>query len=165
MATGRNTQLTKQIGEYLVAAEACRRGLIATTFTGNVPDYDIIATNGKGSHQAIQVKAINGKGSWQFDSRYFMDIRLEGKKQIIEGSTKAPLPNLVFVFVLILEQSTDEFFILNWKKLQKIAIAQHQKYLDKHSGIRPKKYDSYHMAIGLELLKDHRDKWECLQID
>jgi hypothetical protein len=27
------------VGEYLVAAEVCRRGLIATTFTGNVPHY------------------------------------------------------------------------------------------------------------------------------
>jgi len=41
-------QLTKQVGEYLVAAEVCRRGLIATTFTGNVPHYDIIASNTTG---------------------------------------------------------------------------------------------------------------------
>jgi hypothetical protein len=58
MATGRDNQLTKQVGEYLVAAEVCRRGFIATTFTGNVPHYDIIASNASGRHQAIQVKAI-----------------------------------------------------------------------------------------------------------
>ncbi len=45
MATGRDNQLKKQAGEYLVAAEMCRRGFIATTFTGNVPHYDIIASN------------------------------------------------------------------------------------------------------------------------
>ncbi len=43
MATGRSNYLTKQAGEYLVAAELSRRGYIATTFTGNLPDYDIIA--------------------------------------------------------------------------------------------------------------------------
>jgi len=36
MATGRSNYLTKQAGEYLVAAELSRRGFIATTFTGNV---------------------------------------------------------------------------------------------------------------------------------
>jgi hypothetical protein len=43
MATGRSNYLTKQTGEYLVAAELSRRGFIATTFTGNVPHYDIVA--------------------------------------------------------------------------------------------------------------------------
>ena len=45
MATGRDIQLTKMIGEYLVCAELCRRGLLATTFTGNVPEFDILATD------------------------------------------------------------------------------------------------------------------------
>ena len=39
MATGRQVQLTKQVGEYLVAAELSRRGLLTATFAGNVPDY------------------------------------------------------------------------------------------------------------------------------
>ena len=47
MATGRSNKLVGQTGEYLVAAELSRRGLIATTFTGNVPHYDIIASTRK----------------------------------------------------------------------------------------------------------------------
>jgi len=47
MATGREIQLTQHRGEYLVAAELCRLGYLATTFTGNVPDIDIIAVNDK----------------------------------------------------------------------------------------------------------------------
>ena len=49
MGTGRNNKLVGQTGEYLIAAELSRRGYIATTFTGNVPDYDIIASNEKPS--------------------------------------------------------------------------------------------------------------------
>jgi len=48
MATGRSNKLVGQTGEYLVAAELLRRGLIATTFTGNVPHYDIIASDETG---------------------------------------------------------------------------------------------------------------------
>ena len=63
MATGRSNKLVGQTGEYLVAAELSRRGLIATTFTGNVPHYDIIASNEFGMHVSVQVKASRG-ASW-----------------------------------------------------------------------------------------------------
>ena len=43
MATGFSTKFTGQIGEYLVVAELGRRTIIATPFSGNVPDIDVIA--------------------------------------------------------------------------------------------------------------------------
>jgi Holliday junction resolvase-like predicted endonuclease len=61
MATGRQMKLVGQKGEYLVAAELGRRGLIATTFTGNVPDYDIIVSTEQGKHISVQVKTIRSK--------------------------------------------------------------------------------------------------------
>src|SRR2546430_17233872 len=56
MATGRSNYLTKQTGEYLVAAELSRRWFIATTFTGNVPHYDIVGGDERGGHALVQVK-------------------------------------------------------------------------------------------------------------
>jgi hypothetical protein len=53
MKTGRSKYLTKQAGEYLVAAELSRRGYIATTFTGNLPYYDIIAVDDCGGHAVV----------------------------------------------------------------------------------------------------------------
>jgi len=136
MATGRDVQLTKQVGEYLVAAEVCRRGFIATTFTGNVPHYDIIASNASGGHQAIQVKAIRGS-SWQFDIRVFVDVQLEGKRQILGRPAQPPYPGLICVFVRLRRYGTDEFYILTWEDLQKVAIAHHRQFLARHGGIRP----------------------------
>jgi len=66
MATGRGNYLTKQTGEYIVAAELSGRGFIATTFTGNMPSYDIVVVDKQGGHALVQVKAIAGK-SWQLD--------------------------------------------------------------------------------------------------
>jgi len=60
MATGRQIQLTKQAGEYLVCAELCRRGFLATAFAGNVPDFDVLAVDEVNVVRPIQVKAING---------------------------------------------------------------------------------------------------------
>ncbi|MAT39181.1 MAG: hypothetical protein CL946_06225 [Ectothiorhodospiraceae bacterium] len=162
MATGRNTQLTKQVGEYLVAAELCRRGLIATTFTGNVPHYDIIASNEKGKHHSIQVKTINSKGSWQLDLRRFAEIRLEGEKQIIDFPTKSPVPDLVYVFVRLQEYGTDDFYVIMWDDLQRMIITNHRAYLKKHGGKRPKKFDSFHTAIGSEKLEEYRDNWDIM---
>jgi hypothetical protein len=161
MATGRDMQLTKQVGEYLVAAEVCRRGFIATTFTGNVPHYDIIASNATGRHQAIQVKAIRG-GSWQFDSRDFADISLEGDRQVIGRPTQAPYPDLVCVFVRLRDDGHDEFYVLMWTDLQRIALAGHRDYLARHGGVRPKKHDSFHMAIRPEMLTKYKDNWDIL---
>ncbi|HOU14094.1 MAG TPA: hypothetical protein PKZ84_13360 [Anaerolineae bacterium] len=65
MATGRSNQLTKQLGEYLVACELARRGFVVATFSGNIPDFDLIATDFKGTSYPIQVKTMRG-GAWQF---------------------------------------------------------------------------------------------------
>jgi len=89
MATGRSNQLIKQIGEYLVACELARRGLLVATFSGNVPDFDLIATDFKGSSCPIQVKTIRG-GAWQFSIDKFADITFDGSKQLI--GDKKPLP-------------------------------------------------------------------------
>jgi hypothetical protein len=162
MATGRQNQVTKQLGEYLVAAEVCRRGFIATTFTGNVPHYDIIASNSTGGHQAIQVKAIL-QNSWQFDIRDFVEVQLDGRRQIMGRPTKAPYPNLICVFVRLRSYGTDEFFIMTWEDLQKVAIAHHREFLARHGGIRPKKHDSFHAAIGVARMADFRDRWSVLE--
>ena len=78
MATGRSNKLVGQTGEYLIAAELSRRGLIATTFTGNVPHYDIIASDEIGRHVSIQVKASRGS-SWQFGNiTKYCDITFDG---------------------------------------------------------------------------------------
>ena len=162
MATGRHTQLTKQVGEYLVAAEVCRLGFIATTFTGNVPHYDILASNATGGHQAIQVKAISSN-AWQFDIRDFVDVKLEGKRQIMGDAVEPPYPGLICVLVRLGKYGSDVFYILSWEDLQKVAIAGHREFLARHDGVRPQKYDSFHMAIRSVMLTKHKDKWNILQ--
>src|SRR6266511_257836 len=99
MATGRSNQLIKQVGEYLVACELARRDLLVATFSGNIPDFDLIATDLKGSSCPIQVKTIKG-GAWQFSIDKFADITFEGNKQLIGAKMPFSIPHLVCVFVL-----------------------------------------------------------------
>ena len=100
MATGRSNKIVGQTGEYLVAAELSRRGLIATTFTGNVPHYDIIASNEEGKHVSVQVKASRSN-SWQFDFRKFCEVSFKGKQQILGTPVPCPVKKLIVVFVIV----------------------------------------------------------------
>ena len=161
MSTGRARYLTKQVGEYLAAAELCRRGLVATTFTGNLPDYDIIATDGFGRHVAVQVKAIAGP-SWQFRITKFVEVRFDGDRQILGKPVQMPLPDLVCVFVSVAQYGRDRFFILTWKDLQAHMIRHHQAYLDAHGGRRPRKPDSLHIAVSPDDLKAFEDNWDLI---
>lgn len=160
MATGRGNHLTKQIGEYLVAAELGRRGYIAATFSGNVPDYDIVATDEEFRSILIQVKAINGS-AWQLDIRRFVDVSLDGRKQVLGERIKAPR-KIVCVMVALTEYGTDRFYILEWSRLQNLLVRHYQAHLDRMGGVRPKKFDSYHVAIKEEQLIPYKDNWQLL---
>lgn len=163
MPTGRSNKLVGQTGEYLVAAELSRRGLIATTFTGNVPHYDIIASDETGRHVSVQVKTSRGT-SWQFGNiTLYCDITFDGTRQVLGKKKPCPVRGLVVVFVRISEDGNDRFYILTWEDLQDILITHHKTYLAKHSGTRPKKWDSLHCAIAESDLEPYRDKWDAVE--
>ena len=163
MATGRSNKLVGQTGEYLVAAELSRRGLIATTFTGNVPHYDIIASNEDGKHVSVQVKASRGV-SWQFgDITKFCDIEFKGKRQIVGKPKRSPVQRLVVVFVKIDADGADRYYILRWGTLRDLIVKGHKAYLAKHGGVRPQKWDSLHSAISEKDLSPYKNKWPIIE--
>ncbi len=160
MATGRGNHLTKQIGEYLVAAELGRRGFIAATFSGNVPDYDIVATDEAFRSILIQVKAINGS-TWQLDIRRFVNVSLDGTMQVLGARIVAPR-KIVCAMVALAAYGADRFYILEWTGLQDLLVSHYQANLDRLGGVRPKKFDSYHVAIREEQLMAYKDNWKLL---
>ena len=162
MATGRSNQLTKQMGEYLVACELARRGLLVAAFSGNVPDFDLIATDFKGSSCPIQVKTTR-RGTWQFSIDKFVEITFDGSKQVIGNKKPLPIPQLVAVFVIAAEHyGYDQFFVLEWSKVQDILIANHKRWLDAHGGVRPKRPDSMHCSLVQSDLRDFKDNWSII---
>jgi len=160
MATGQNTKLTGAVGEFLVAAELCRRGLLVTPFAGNVPHFDIIASGQNGGHVAVQVKAINGL-TWQFDVRKFLDVKLDGeaKRQILGAPQPEPFPGLMCVLVVLKNAGQDRFFVLEWRELQQALIHAYSRYLSKHDFIRPRAPDSFHAAIAISDLELFENEW------
>ena len=162
MSQGRSNKLVGQTGEYLVAAELSRRGLIATTFTGNVPHYDIVASNDTGQHVSVQVKASRS-GSWQFNISNFCEITFSGNQQIVGAAKTCPINRLVITFVKLDGDGNDRFYLLDWQQLRDILIKHHKTYLEKHNGVRPKNPKSLHCAIYEKSLNDFRDRWDVVE--
>ena len=163
MRSGRSNQLTKQLGEYLVVAELARRNVLATTFTGNVPHYDILATDCVGHSLAIQVKTING-GAWQLDITKFVNVEQVGERQVLGSNTKEPHPGLICVFVVAgPEYGHDEFYVLGWNDLQEVVINDYRQYLDRCDGRRTEKHDSHHTAFKPEKLARFKDNWDLIR--
>ncbi len=161
MATGKDNQLAKQIGESIVVSELGRRGCIATAFSGNVPDFDVLAINPSGRQLQIQVKAMRGV-SWQFDVRQFLDVdvpivgKKKGKKQVVKGIVSRSPKNLICVFVIICESGTDEFFIFPWRSLQKFFL-KHYKGREE-----PRNVESFHCAIWPKDLLQYKNNWKII---
>jgi len=156
MATGLSTQLTAKIGEHLVTAELARRGIIATPFSGNVPDIDILAF-GNRIAVPIQVKTIN-KNSWQFDVRKFLDVKLTSKGQKVLGKNKNLDKNLICVFVALGDElGQEEFYIFRLGWLQDYF---HKTYKGRKP---PHNIESYHCAIWKKDLKKHLSKWDLVE--
>lgn len=159
MATGNSTQLTRQIGEHPVSAKLGRLGLFATPFAGNVPEFDLVVANDSGRSLLVQVKAING-ASWQFtDARIFLNIEMDGKKQLVTGKKKLNNPELVCIFVLLREREVDEFYIFRLKDLQAIIKKRYSENIESKCGVRPKNPSSTHCAVWPDDLAKYRDNW------
>jgi hypothetical protein len=163
MTTGRSNKLVGQTGEYLVAAELSRRGRIATTFTGNVPHYDIIASDESGRHVSIQVKASRG-ASWQFGNiTQYCDITFDGKRQVVGNVKTCPVRRLIITFVKIEQSGNDRFYILTWECCRDLLVEHHKAFLGRNDGMRPKRWDSLHCALSEPSLRPYQNKWETIE--
>jgi hypothetical protein len=162
MATGRSMQLTRQIGEHLVAAELGRRGYVAAPFAGNVPMFDLLAADIRGYAIPIQVKAING-GWWQFSADEFLDVEIVGDRQTIKDTKVLLNPELLCVFVLLKQDRSDEFYIFRLQDLQGLIVNDYQAMLKRNNGLRSKNPQSLHCAIGPKHLEKFRDNWALVK--
>jgi len=90
-------------------------------------------------------------GAWQFSIDKFVNIAFDGNNQIIGDRKPLPIPQLVCVFVIAAEKyGVDQFFVVEWSKVQDIFIANHTRWLNADGGIRPREPDSMSMHCTLD---------------
>jgi len=162
MGTGLQNRLTGQVGEFLVSAELGREGLVATPFAGNVPGYDLIATDEHFTSVPIQVKTST-QGSWQLSVDKLVDITFDPdtQRQTIHGLKDLANPDLIFVFVWLGDRQDrhDRFFVLTHRQFQEIAASHHESYLAQHDWVRPRTPSSFHASLKAEHFERYENNW------
>jgi len=114
--------------------------IIATPFSGNVPQFDLLASTQSGRAFPVQVKAINGP-SWQFNAASFLRIEIKDDYQSVLGPREDIDRSIVCVLVLLRAAGMDSFYTLKVSDLQAL-LQQHYK-----GGRRPKNAQSTHCAL------------------
>lgn len=165
MSSGLSNKLIGQVGEFLVCAELGRRELIATPFSGNVPGFDVIATNAVMRSVPLQVKTANGR-AWQFAADKLLHIEFNPTTgvQVVKGVRDGTYPDLIYVFVLLGQEGRrDRFFILPKKSFLDVALAHYTAYLARHGGVRPRKPETMHMALRAEDFAPFENRWATIE--
>jgi hypothetical protein len=165
MATGLSNKLTGQIGEYLACAELGRRGLIATTFTGNVPEFDLIVCNDVLQTIPIQVKTTRGK-TWPSRADLWLDIEIDEvtRKQVNRGKKPIEHPDLVFICIALgAAHGEDQFFICKKTDIQDACISSYVKWMEPKNWTRPINYKSLDNRYGVEDLLQFKNNWALVE--
>lgn len=164
MSIGRSNKLAGQIGEFLVCAELGRRGFIATPFSGNVPTFDVLATDEFCRTVPIQVKATR-TDTWQSQVSRWMRIKYDEEtgQQHYLGPAQLTTPNLIWVFVIIAPPGgRDRFFVCTEADVQKACIARHTSWLESLGWKRPKNPASTHCAWTIADIEQFEDNWDLI---
>jgi hypothetical protein len=165
MATGLSNKLTGQIGEYMVCAELGRLGLIATSFTGNVPEFDLLVCDSGLKSLPIQVKTTRST-TWPSRADLWLNIEIDdtAKCQINQGRKVITNPELIYVCVALgATRAEDRFFICTKTDIQDACIQSYTDWMDPKDWKRPKNYKSLDNRYGVEHLAVFEDNWQLIQ--
>ena len=167
MKKGRNSKLAGQIGEYLVCAELGRRGYIATSFTGNVPEFDLIVANDELKTIPVQVKTSRSD-NWPSRANLWIDIEIDekNKKQIDHGDLTISNPDLIYVCVALTapeDNEKDRFFILKKKDIQPICSNNYRRWMNTINWKRPRNYKSLDNRYSVDDLLKYENNWQLIQ--
>jgi hypothetical protein len=75
------------------------------------------------------------------------------------GKTSLTDPDLICVFVHLISQGEDEFYIFRLSDLQQIIFEHYNQNLARQKGVCPKNPNSTHTAINSVDLKMFKDNW------
>jgi hypothetical protein len=144
---------TGQAGEYFVAAEICRRGGTATTFTANMPGFDIVAGDAAGNRQVqISVKAKNTQSFWTTDGVRDAEARPGGE-----------VPRF-WVFVDLSGGRSPEYYVVPDKFARYSIRRMYSEYQERYEAKHGHRRDSPIHGVRVKDIAESRDCWDILKI-
>lgn len=135
-------------GEYFVAAQLQRFGLLASVTYGNAKRADVIALTEFSDRAVVVEVKTTRKPQWTFSGRI---------------STKSERP---WVFVHLPEKSEEppRFFVLTQSELHSILAPLDDEYCRKYKKKNGKEYGDkpWVVNISLHLLEVHENNWKAI---
>jgi len=138
--------LTGLAGEFLVAAQLCLRGHVASLTLKSYPGVDTFALNPRTGRQShIQVKTTLGAHEYYVSSPATVE----------KTATK-------FVFVYIDPTSKrPQFLVVPGTEVAQLAQQAYDAYLQAHPNVDP----NQPWMVNLTQLRPYEDRWENLDLD
>lgn len=147
----RDSRATGQAGEYFVAAEICRRGGTATTFTGNMPGYDIVAGDAAGNRQVqISVKTKNTERFWTTDGVRDAEARPDGEVARF------------WVFVDLSGGRPPEYYVVPDNDIRDSIRRMHGEYQDRYEAKHGRRRDNSIHGVRVKDIAEFQDRWDML---
>ena len=165
MPTGRSNSLVCRLAEHLVCAELARRDLLATTFSNNIPVFDLLVADDLCQAVPLQVKATM-LDSWRTSADRWMDISFDEKNetQTILRDKQLPMPGLIWVCVAVAkDRNNDRFFVLTASDIQSIYVCNHRTLLERYKGHRPRNWRSLDCWCDVADLGRYKDNWDIIK--
>jgi hypothetical protein len=141
--------LTGIAGEYFVAAELSRRGLVASLTLRNTRGIDILASNAEATKSVgIQVKTNQGgKRHWLLS----------------EKAERDTAENLFYVFVNLNERGAPDYHIVPRSVVAKYVRERHAAWLATPGrGGKPHRENA--MRVFRDEANEYRDRWDLLDL-
>lgn len=131
-------------GEFLVAGELLRRGIMAAVTYGNAKKADVVAVRGDRATN-LEVKSTS-ESKW-----------------VLGGTLPEDSSNLwVLVHLPAVEAEPPEYFVLTSAELRQIVLPQHEAYNERYRRKHGKEYSAAGVvSVQRKLIGDqHRGAWE-----
>ena len=142
-------------GKCLVAAELLRRGAYAKPDLGGHSDPDVMAYS-RDRTRTVQIK-VKAKGirskqipGWQW--------KLNQARQALDS------PPNKFLVLVDLAPAQPEYYVCQLSLIARLVLRNHEDWLSRHRGVRPRTPESEHTVIPLEAVYKGKEAWERLGV-
>lgn len=152
MSTPPTSQQVARSGVHFVAAELHWRGANAEVSPPGRSQNEIVATDVKRSREVVVYVKTKRVGDWHTDAS-------KGRR---EGTVSAD--GRFWVFVDLEPANAPAFYVAPAAWVEDNIYREHQAFLARHGGHRPRTPTSTHHGIKIERIAQWRDRWDLLQL-
>ena len=138
--------------------------MIATPFAGNVPEFDVLATDEHCRTVPIQVKASRHR-DWPTKATNWLDLELIDGRQECRGPKQIDNPDLIYICVWISSTAADRdrFFVLTKPTFNDWRLNHTRHGWNLGTGDGRKTLPRFDNRYYLEGLAPFEDNWELIQ--